>query len=140
MRLDTAEGAFGATESGAVAIKPGDLDGSEVWRRINSDDPGERMPPPKSHKTLTATRKKSIRQWIEQGARYQKHWAFEPPVRSPAPTVARGNAIDAFIVDRLRREGLAPSPEADRETLLRRALVRPDRAATIPGRNRRLSQ
>ena len=54
LRLDTAEGAFGATESGGVAIKPGDLDGSEVWRRINSDDPGERMPPAKSHKTLTA--------------------------------------------------------------------------------------
>ena len=56
LRLDTAEGGLGATDSGAVAIKPGDLDGSEVWRRINSDDPGERMPPPKSHKTLTPTR------------------------------------------------------------------------------------
>ena len=120
LRLDTAEGGLAATDSGAVAIKPGDLDRSELWRRINSDDPGERMPPPKSHKSLTAKDKEAIRQWIERGARYQKHWAFEPPVRSPAPAGAGGNAIDAFIFDRLRNEGLAPSPEADRETLLRR--------------------
>ncbi len=120
LRLDTAEGAFGATESGAVAVKPGDLDGSEVWHRISSDDPDERMPPSKSHKTLSAHEKEAIRQWIAHGAPYQKHWAFEPPVRSPVPTVARGNAIDAFILDRLGRERLAPSPEADRETLLRR--------------------
>jgi Planctomycete cytochrome C len=46
LRLDTAEGGLGATDSGAVAIKPGDLDGSELWGRINSHDPGERMPPP----------------------------------------------------------------------------------------------
>jgi hypothetical protein len=120
LRLDTAEGAFGVTESGAVAIKPGDLDDSEVWRRINSSDPDEQMPPSKSHKTLSTHEKEAIRKWIAQGTSYQKHWAFEPPVRSPRPTVARGNAIDAFIVDQLRREGLTPSPEADRETLLRR--------------------
>ena len=120
LRLDTAEGGLAPTESGAVAIKPGDLDGSELWRRINSDDPGERMPPPKSHKTLAATEKEVIRQWIKQGAHYQKHWAFEPIVRSAVPIVTQGNAIDAFIRDRLRREGLAPSSDADRETLLRR--------------------
>ena len=122
LRLDTAEGALGATESGAVAIKPGDLDGSELWRRINSDDAGERMPPSKSHKTLTTQQKATIRQWIEQGAHYQKHWAFEPPVRRRRrrwlwrkPTRSM-----RFIGDRLHREGLTPSPEADRETLLRR--------------------
>ena len=120
LRLDTPLGAYGQTESGAVACKPGDLEGSELWRRINSDDPGERMPPPKSHKTLTAREKEVIGQWIEQGARYQKHWAFEPPVRSPVPAGAGGTAIDAFIFDRLSQEGLAPSPEADRETLLHR--------------------
>ena len=120
LRLDTAEGGLAATDSGAVAIKPGDLDGSELWRRINSDDPGERMPPPKSHKSLTAKDKEAIRQWIERGARYQKHWAFEPIVRPAVPSVAQGNAIDAFILDRLRRERMAPSSDADRETLLRR--------------------
>jgi Protein of unknown function (DUF1553)/Protein of unknown function (DUF1549)/Planctomycete cytochrome C len=122
LRLDTPEGAFGTTDSGAVAIKPGDLDASELWRRIHSDDASERMPPPKSHKALTTPEKEAIGQWIKQGARYQKHWAFEPPIRSPAPmpAVTKGNAIDAFIGDRLHREGLTPSPEADRETLLRR--------------------
>jgi hypothetical protein len=120
LRLDTKEGAFATTESGAIAIKPGDLAGSEVWRRINNSDPDERMPPSKSHKSLSTHEKEAIRQWIAGGASYQKHWAFEPPVRSAAPTVATGNAIDAFIVDRLRREGLTPSHETDRETLLRR--------------------
>jgi hypothetical protein len=120
LRLDTAEGAFHTTESGAIPIKPGDLGGSEVWRRITSADRDEQMPPPQSHKTLTAHEKEAIRRWIEQGAPYQKHWAFEPLVRPPVPAPSSGNAIDAFIFDRLRREGLAPSPPADRETLLRR--------------------
>jgi hypothetical protein len=120
LRLDTTEGAHGRTESGAVAITGGDLEGSEVWRRINSEDPTERMPPPKSHKTLTIAEKALIRQWIGQGASYQKHWAFEPAVRVSVARAAGRNAIDAYILDRLRHEGLTASPEADRETLLRR--------------------
>ena len=122
LRLDTPEGAFGTADSGAVAIKPGDLDASELWRRVNSDDAGERMPPPKSQKALTMREKEVIGQWIKQGARYQKHWAFEPPMASsaPMPAAAKRNAIDAFVGDRLHREGLTLSPAADRETLLRR--------------------
>jgi mono/diheme cytochrome c family protein len=120
LRLDTAEGAFNTTESGVIAIKPGDPKSSEVWHRINSADRDEQMPPPKSHKTLTTSEKEAIRRWIEQGATYQKHWAFEPPVRPLVPRVSAGNPIDAFILDRLRREGLTPSSPADRETLLRR--------------------
>jgi Protein of unknown function (DUF1553)/Protein of unknown function (DUF1549)/Planctomycete cytochrome C len=124
LRLDTAEGALGKAESGAVAIKPGDVNGSELWARINATDKDEIMPPPKSHKTLSAAEKATLRQWIEEGARYQKHWSFETPVKAavpvlPAEIVVR-NAVDAFLFDRLKREGLAPLPEAEKETLIRR--------------------
>ncbi len=105
------------------AIVPGKPDSSELIKRINTADADDVMPPPKTHKTLTAAQKQTLRQWIAEGATYQKHWAFEPPVRAPLPNGgpgATGNAIDAFIVDRLKREGLTPSPEADRATLLRR--------------------
>ena len=83
------------------------------------------MPPSKSHKSLTAEQKAMIKLWIEQGAPYQKHWAFESPVKAAVPDVGDGksaveNPIDAFIVQRLDKEGLKLSPEADRETLIRR--------------------
>src|SRR4029077_16142485 len=68
-----------------------------------------------------------IRRWIEQGARWQKHWAFLPPRREPLPTVKNTawvrNGLDAWILERLEREGLAPSPEADRATLIRRVTL-----------------
>ncbi len=121
LRLDTQEGAFGKAESGAVAIKPGDPKGSELWVRINATDEDEIMPPPKSHKTISPAEKERIREWIEQGAKYQKHWAFEAPVKATPPATTGRNAVDAFIFDRLKREGLAPLPEADKSTLIRRA-------------------
>jgi len=115
LRLDTAEGAY-ATKDGVTPIAPGNPAKSEVWLRITSTDKDEVMPPPKSHKSLTGPEKATLRRWIEQGAKYQKHWAFEPPVK-PA-----GNAksIDDFLSARLAAEGLAFSPEADRPTLIRR--------------------
>src|SRR5207253_2262582 len=68
-----------------------------------------------------------IRRWIEQGAKWQKHWSFLPPRRPPLPPVKSArwcrNPIDAFILDRLEREGLAPSPEADKATLIRRVTL-----------------
>src|SRR5207249_1670914 len=73
LRLDVSEGAF-AVRKGKVPIKPGDLKASTVWERINSDDPGEAMPPPDSNKKLTAAQKEIIRRWIAQGAAHQKHW------------------------------------------------------------------
>ena len=121
LRLDTAEGAF-ADNDGVTAIVPGNLTKSELWTRINSSDEDEQMPPPDSHKTLSAAEKELLKAWIEQGATYQKHWSFEPPVKvdPPAATPQARNAIDQFIADRLRREGLALSPEADKPTLIRR--------------------
>jgi hypothetical protein len=120
LRLDTAAGGYAATESGGTAIKPGELNGSEVWTRISSADPDQQMPPPQSHKALSALEKATIKRWIEQGAPYQKHWAFEPITRPMVPADGAKHPIDGFIIDRLRREGLTPSYQADRETLLRR--------------------
>ena len=122
LRLDTAEGAYGKGESDLVAVKPGDPAGSELWARINATDADEVMPPPKSHKTLSAVERATLRKWIEQGAGYQKHWSFETPVKAalPAGFPNARNAVDAFIFDRLKNEGLAPLPDGDKETLIRR--------------------
>ncbi len=120
LRLDVPEGAFAKRKDGA-AIKPGDPKGSEVWARITSADPDTVMPPADSNKKLTPAHKEIIRRWIEQGARYQNHWSFEPIRRPAVPAVAgAATAIDAFLLDRLRKAGLTPEPEADRETLIRR--------------------
>jgi hypothetical protein len=123
LRLDVAEGAL-ADRDGTFAIKPGDLEHSELWARITSDDPDLVMPPPSTKKTLTADQKETLRRWIELGAPYQTHRAFEPPVKSPEPSVQDEawikNPIDRFILARLERDGLAPQPEASRSRLIRR--------------------
>ncbi|HEY7312973.1 MAG TPA: DUF1549 domain-containing protein [Gemmataceae bacterium] len=120
LRLDVPEGAF-AKRKRTVPIKPGDPQASAVWTRINSEDEEEVMPPPHTHKQLTAAQKETIRRWIAQGAPYQKHWSFEPINRPAVPSVAGARTpIDAFILDRVRRAGLTPRPEANRPTLIRR--------------------
>src|SRR3569623_1682401 len=123
LRLDTAEGAL-ADREGKFAIKPGDLAASEVWKRVSSTDPDVMMPPPSSRKQLTAEQRETLRRWIEQGAPYQKHWAFEAPVKPAEPQVKNAawprNLVDRFILARLESEGLAPQEEADKETLIRR--------------------
>jgi dsRNA-specific ribonuclease len=124
LRLDTAKDAFAPAASGSPALVPGKLDESELYRRITSDDPEERMPPPKSGKTLSATEIDRLKAWIEQGAEYQEHWAFRPPVRPLLPAVENlrwcRNPIDVFILARLEAAGLTPSPQADPVTLIRR--------------------
>jgi hypothetical protein len=123
LRLDDPESAL-ADRGGTFAIKPGDLAASELWNRVTSEDETLVMPPLEAKKTLTAEQKELLRKWIEQGAPYQKPWAFEAPVRPPEPAVKQAdwakNAIDRFILARLEAEGLAPRPEADKETLIRR--------------------
>jgi hypothetical protein len=123
-RLDTREGAL-AEKDGVKAIAPGQLAQSDVSVRIHSTDKDEQMPPPKSGKTLTAQQIAIIDKWIEQGAPYSVHWAFVKPVQAQPPRTARltagiRNPIDAFVFARLERDGLAPSPEADPDTLCRR--------------------
>src|SRR5579884_3958504 len=120
LRLDVPEGAF-AVRKGTVPIKPGDPQASEVWARINAEDPEEVMPPPHTNKKLTAAQKEIIRRWIAQGAPYQKHWSFEPINRPTVPVVVGAHTpIDAFLLDRIQRVALTPRPEADRPTLIRR--------------------
>jgi hypothetical protein len=85
------------------------------------------MPPKEAHKALTAKQKETIRRWVAEGAKYEGHWAYQPVRRPGAPQLPRAaedspvrNPIDAFIQDRLAREGLKASPEADRRALIRR--------------------
>jgi uncharacterized membrane protein len=85
-RLDTAEGAT-ADHDGVRAIVPGDLTNSELWRRVTSTDEDEMMPPAAPNKKLTDAERELLKRWIEQGAKYQKHWAFEPIVGPAVPSV-----------------------------------------------------
>jgi hypothetical protein len=117
LRLDVRADAF-AERDGKRAIVPGKPDQSEVWRRLTTTDADDRMPPAKTGKKLTPRQLELVKKWIEQGAPWSDHWAFVPPERPPVP--AAGNPIDAFILARLKKEGLAPSAGADRATLLRR--------------------
>ena len=120
LRLDDAEAA-------RAVIEPGKDDDSELVRRILATDVDERMPPAESHKTLTEAQKQILIKWIEQGGAYERHWSLNPPARPALPEVSQPawpqGAIDRFILRRLEEERLAPSPEADRSTLLRRATL-----------------
>jgi mono/diheme cytochrome c family protein len=125
LRLDLKSEAFKKLKSGDYALVPGDLTRSEAARRISTTDPDDQMPPPKSGKHLTSEQIELIRQWILQGAVYRDHWAYTKPVRPDLPEVHLKNwprnPIDYFVLVRLEREGMRPSPEASREALIRRA-------------------
>jgi hypothetical protein len=109
---------------GRFAIVPGDTAKSEMVRRITAPDPARQMPPPSSGRTLTSREIELIQQWIEQGAKWEKHWSFNPPKRAPLPDLRNAswarNEIDFFVLDRLQKEGFVPAPEAERATLIRR--------------------
>ncbi len=122
LRLDTAEGAS-ADLGGYRAIQPGSLAESAVWQRVISDDEDHVMPPPDFHKPLSDAEIDILRRWIEQGAKYDSHWSFLPPVRPSVPRRAVENPIDAFLQRRLELEGLEPSELADKETLIRRVTL-----------------
>jgi mono/diheme cytochrome c family protein len=127
LRLDTPEGAY-AESDGVQAVKPGDPAASTIIQRILSSDEDEVMPPPDSHKKITPAQVELLKQWIAQGAPYQRHWSFESPVKPAIPEISAPkapirNGIDAFIQDRLGRKGLSPAPEASKETLLRRVTL-----------------
>ena len=123
LRLDTEAGAF-ADLGGHFALVAGRPEHSELFRRITAKDPAKRMPPARAGRQLTEVQIDVLRRWIAEGARWQPHWAFLPPVRSPLPQVrdtgGTRNPLDWFILARLEREGLQFSPEAERVALLRR--------------------
>jgi hypothetical protein len=124
LRLDTLEGAT-VDLKGKHAVVAGNIGRSELWSRINSTDANELMPPAESHKTLSPAEKDVLKKWIEQGAKYQKHWSFEPIIKpavpQPAPSTSPlRNPIDAFLLSRLEKQNLKPSIEADKPTLIRR--------------------
>ena len=118
LRLDLPEGALTSVKR-AAAIVPGNLAQSEMWVRIITDDADELMPPADSRKSLSAEEKETLKLWIEQGAKYEKHWAFIKPKKQRVPKIA-ANPIDAFLQQRLTKEGLKPAPVANPETLVRR--------------------
>jgi mono/diheme cytochrome c family protein len=120
VRLDIRDDAVKPAKSGATPIVAGKPEASELVKRIFSTASDEVMPPPSSHKSLKPAQKEMLKKWIAEGAKYQKHWSFEPPIKVALPTVDAKNPIDAFILDRLKREGLTMSPQADRPTLIRR--------------------
>jgi hypothetical protein len=117
LRLDT-----GAP--GQAIITAGKPSRSELFKRITHADPEERMPPVDSGRALTSSDIEILRAWISQGAKWEKHWAFIPPKRPTIPPAKNSTwpsgAIDRFVLAKLQRAGLQPSPRADRETLLRR--------------------
>ncbi len=153
LRFDRKEDALKPAKSGDLAIVPGDVQKSALIARITSKDPDELMPPAKSGKKLSAAQIDLLTRWIAQGAQWQEHWAFSKPERPAVPVVSRsvisesvisgrkGNAkrtgslntdslitvpsnpIDAFVLAKLEREKLAPSPAADKPTLARRAAL-----------------
>jgi cytochrome c553 len=124
LRLDSADVAAALLPSESRAIVPGDAAASALLKRVTSEDADERMPPPDAGPPLSTAQIALLRQWIAEGAEYQKHWAYLPPVRPVAPVVQNTawprNEIDNFVLSRMEAAGLSPAAEASRETLLRR--------------------
>jgi len=125
LRLDTREGALATLDSGDTAILPGKANESKLVQRILATD-DELMPPHESGKKLTDKQKVVLKSWVEQGARYDKHWSFVVPTKVLLPKLENVSLdgivhpIDSFILDRLASEHISPSPEADPVTLIRR--------------------
>ncbi|MDQ6701370.1 MAG: DUF1549 domain-containing protein, partial [Acidobacteriota bacterium] len=126
LRLDS-EAAAKADLGGHRAIVDGDTGASVLVQRITSESKAKRMPPLYSGLKLTDREIDTLRTWVAQGAKWEKHWSFIAPSRPALPTIQNAawirNPIDAFVAAKLEREGLAPSPEAGRETLLRRVTL-----------------
>jgi len=116
LRLDNAEGAFAKRDSGKQAIVPGKLDESLIWSRIQSTDPDTVMPPPSSNRQLSDAEKQTISKWIDQGAKYEKHWSFEPIAATDEPTFS----VDDHLERERKSKGLIAQGPADPITQVRR--------------------
>jgi hypothetical protein len=124
LRLDTKEGML-ASKDDVHIVKPGASGESELIKRLITEDEDDVMPPPKAGKKLTAEQISLLKKWIDEGAKWETHWAFEKPARPELPKVKNPswakNEIDYFILEKLEQEKLKPQPEADKATLIRRA-------------------
>lgn len=125
LRLDTKDSLLRTQKP---IVLPGKATQSELFKRLVTKDSDDLMPPPKSKKTLTPAQIETVRRWIDAGAPYATHWAFTPPVRPVVPKIANrqlpiASPLDAFVLARLEKEGLRSSPEAARETLIRRVTL-----------------
>ena len=134
LRLDLEESAFRKRPGHSDAIVPGHPDQSELIKRIESKDPHHLMPqsPQGEAKPMTSADIAVLKEWIKEGAVYRPHWAFDKPIRPTLPAVAQDNGqakswaknpIDGFILARLQKAGLHPSPEASKEVLIRRVTL-----------------
>ncbi|QVL33499.1 PSD1 domain-containing protein [Telmatocola sphagniphila] len=121
LRLDTRESALAKLDSGKAAIVPKQIQNSELIHRITSGDSEVQMPPPSLGKNLSAQQIQLLTKWIDSGATYAGHWAFQSVQKPKVPDIAGlSHPVDRFIRARLARENLKPMPEASRETLIRR--------------------
>ncbi len=132
LRLDRRSSAIAEADSGGVPIVPGHPEQSELVARIESEDESTVMPPIDSGKSLTAADRQLLRQWVQEGAQYAVHWSYAPLLRPAVPVLDDvpepldkwpRNSIDHFVLQRLRREGLAPAGEPDRYVLVRRVAL-----------------
>ena len=126
LRLDTLVGAT-RDLGGYAAVVPGDAAKSEIIARLKSDDPDLRMPPADSGKQISPEQIEVLEKWINQGAEYRGHWAYERIERPETPVVKQvnwaTNAIDKFVLAKLESEGMSPSEAADRYVLIRRVAL-----------------
>jgi hypothetical protein len=124
LRFDRKEGAFQKLKDGHFAIVPGNLAQSQLVHRVTASDPNDKMPPPDSGRKLSRPQIDLLQRWIRAGAKWEPHWSFVAPTHPPLPAVKNKkwprNDMDTFILARLEREGLEPSPRANEPTLLRR--------------------
>ncbi len=124
LRLDTKDGALLTTDPVIIPSKSSE---SELVKRIITKDADDLMPPPDSKRKLTSAQIALLKRWVDEGAVWGKHWAFEPPRRPELPKVKEDkwprNDADRFILARLEKENLKPAPEAPRETLIRRVTL-----------------
>ncbi len=125
LRLDVSHDVF--AERDPLIIVPGSPDQSELIRRITSKEDYEQMPPPDQVRQLTNRERELLRRWIEEGAEWSGHWAFQTITKPSPPSVENeswvANPIDRFIANRLASSPLSPSPSASRETLIRRVTL-----------------
>lgn len=127
LRLDTPDGPRATLREGKHAVVPGDLTASALWERVNAPDASDIMPPEDTGKQLSPEEIALLGRWIEEGAGWSQHWAFEAPVAPPLPKVQQADwarqPLDQFVLAALEARGLAPKPEAERAVLARRAAL-----------------